>query len=82
MRVHIYDEELTGDVELITKNDVIGEDGEPTTFYGVRFYLESSDKLHQTEHDDDRSAVTFWYRDNNKIRLAIAKAMIAIHEGS
>ncbi len=32
------------------------------TFYGVRFWLKGPDGLHQTEHDDDRPAVTFWSR--------------------
>lgn len=60
MRIQIYDEEMTGDVELVEKRDVIGADGSPVTFYGVRFWLEGPDTLHQTEHDDDRPAVTFW----------------------
>jgi hypothetical protein len=60
MRIHVYDEEMTGDVELIEKRDIIGADGQPTTFYGVRFWLLGSDRLHQTEHDDDRPAVTLW----------------------
>jgi hypothetical protein len=82
MRVQIYDEEVTGDIEVIVKENVLGEDGKPTTFFGLRLYLESSDKLHQTEFDDDRSAVTFWYKeeDNRKIRDTLAKALLAIHD--
>lgn len=60
MRINVYSEEMTDDIELITKEGVIGADGEPTTFHGLRLFLESSDKMHRTPHDDDRSAVTFW----------------------
>lgn len=62
MRVNVYSEELTDDIVLIEKRDIVGEDGDPVTFYGVRWYLESSPKMHVTPHDDDRSAVTFWFR--------------------
>ena len=54
MRVNIYAEELTTEVEVIEKHV------DTKTFYGIRLYLESSNKLHQTPTDDDRSAVTFW----------------------
>lgn len=62
MRINVYEEELTPDVELITKAGVIGADGKPTTFAGVRFWLKGSDDLHHTPDDDDRPAVTFWFR--------------------
>jgi hypothetical protein len=60
MRINIYSEEMTPEVELITKEGVIGADGEPVTFHGIRFWLKSPTDLHTTEHDDDRNAVTFW----------------------
>lgn len=63
MRINVYSEEMASDIELVTKEGVIGADGQPTTFYGVRFYLATPDVMHQTEHDDDRSAVTFWMHD-------------------
>lgn len=61
MRINIYNEELTDRVELMVKEGVIGADGNPTTFYGIRFYLASPQVLHTTEHDDDTSAITFWF---------------------
>lgn len=62
MRINIYDEELTGEAELVTKEGVKGEDGQPVTFVGIRFFLKGSDSLHHNEHDDDRQAITFWTR--------------------
>lgn len=69
MRINVYSEEMTDDIVAVEKADVIGEDGQPTTFYGIRWYLESSDKMHRTEHDDDRSAVTFWFRPGPEARV-------------
>ena len=63
MRVNIYAEELTSRVELQTKM-VNG-----TWFYGVSFYLESSDKLHELERDNDSSLVTFWYKNRESALL-------------
>lgn len=59
MRVNIYNEELTTDVEVVEVSPRVGK-----TYYGVRLYLASSDKLHHTESDDDRSAVTIWVGDH------------------
>jgi hypothetical protein len=64
MRVNVYSEELTDDIQLIEKRDIAGEDGGLITFHGVRLFLESSDKMHRTPTDDDRSAVTFWFRES------------------
>ena len=55
MRINVYAEELTNQVELVTKTL---EDGRK--FYAVRLFLESSSKLHNTLKDDDRSGITFW----------------------
>lgn len=67
MRINVYSEEITGEVDFITKDDVLGEDGSPTTFYGLRVYLDSSNVLHKTEFDDDRSAVTFWAKTKSEL---------------
>lgn len=56
MRVNIYGEELTSKVEVIRKAV------DQRLFCAVRFYLESSDKLHHSEGDNDQSGVTFWAR--------------------
>lgn len=50
MRINVYAEEISGDVEIVEKNG----------FYGVRFYLHSPKQIHDTPEDNDRSAVTFW----------------------
>lgn len=59
MRINVYSQELTKEIELVSKKttDVNGDD---ITYYGVRLYLASPDILHHTEEDDDRSAITFW----------------------
>ena len=40
MRINVYSEELTDDVQLMEKADVVGEDGSLVTFCGARLYLE------------------------------------------
>ena len=75
MRINIYEGEMTEDIQLITKDNVIDEDGNLTTFFGVRFFLESSDKMHQTEFDDDRSAITFWFKDQTVVFNAFKEAL-------
>jgi hypothetical protein len=55
MRVNVYAEEVSGEVELTKKTSEQGQD-----FYGVRLFLASPDVLHHTPEDDDRSAVTVW----------------------
>lgn len=59
MRINIYAEELTSEVTLITK-EVEDEEFGKRTFYGLRIWLVSPKVLHHSEHDDDRSAITFW----------------------
>lgn len=55
MRLNIYSQELTKEIELVSKTADTG-----ITYYGVRMYLASPDILHHTPDDDDRSAITFW----------------------
>lgn len=50
MRVNVYAEEITGEVQIVEK------DGHK----GLRIFLDSPDSLHNRPDDDDRSAVTFW----------------------
>lgn len=59
MRINVYAEELTTETEVVEK---IVNDGSNygRTFYGVRTYLLSTDVLHHTPEDDDRSAITFF----------------------
>lgn len=55
MRVNVYAEELTQEVEIVRKTI---EDGRE--FLAVRLFLKSAKDLHHTPKDDDRSAITFW----------------------
>lgn len=55
MRINIYSQELTGEIELVSK---VADTG--IRYYGVRHYLASPDILHFTPQDDDRSAITYW----------------------
>lgn len=55
MRINVYSQELTKEVELVSKTADTG-----ITYHGVRLYLASPDILHHTPTDDDRSAITFW----------------------
>ena len=56
VRINVYDEEITGEVSIVTKTTDTG-----ITFIGHRIFLDSPSSLHHSEIDDDRSAITFWY---------------------
>jgi hypothetical protein len=64
MRLNVYSQELTPTkgphIELITKVAEETVDGVPLLYSAVRMYLESPERLHYAEGDDDRSAITFW----------------------
>lgn len=55
MRINVYVEELTDEVQIVTKTADTG-----VTFYGLRIMLKSPDELHHSDEDDDRSGITFW----------------------
>jgi hypothetical protein len=59
MRINVYSQELTKEIELVHKTADTG-----ITYYGVRMYLASPDVLHHSPEDDDRSAITFWLPNN------------------
>jgi len=59
MRINVYAEELTDEIELASKTVDAGTDQE-RVFYGLRWFQHSSDKLHYSEDDDDRQAITVW----------------------
>jgi hypothetical protein len=74
MRLNVYAEEIPSDInfadpvaELLTKQARNG-----TTYEAVRMFLHSSDRLHQTPMDDDRSAITFWLPDSIERREFMA----------
>lgn len=76
MRINIYAEELTDETTLV---ETVADTGRK--FYGARIFLESSDKLHNTPEDDDRSAVTFWIPSTKVGQRAIADMFISLGEG-
>lgn len=55
MRINVYSQELTKEYEVV---ETIADTG--LVYYGLRMFLHSTDKLHHTVTDDDRSAVTIW----------------------
>jgi hypothetical protein len=73
MRVNVYREELTDDIEVVTKTPKNSRE-----LYGVSFYLESSPKLHKTHDDDDRGAVILWGESPDKLLELLSKATTAV----
>jgi len=61
VRMNIYAEELTEDVEIVEKTADTG-----AKFIGVRLYLKSPSELHHTDKDDDRSAITLWVKSSKE----------------
>lgn len=70
MRINVYSQELTDEVQLIQKVSNTG-----LTYSAVQFMLHSSPKLHHPPADDDRSAVTFWLPKSAKNRALLAGAL-------
>lgn len=60
MRINVYAEELPepDDPRAIEVVKAAVKGG--TIFFGARLFLTSPDVLHDTEFDDDRSAITIW----------------------
>lgn len=73
MRVNVYSQEIDLDThpEIVTTRGKNAE-GMEETFIGIRFMLHSSERLHDSLIDDDRSAVTFWLpkSEANRVKLA------------
>jgi hypothetical protein len=55
MRINIYSQEITDEVQRFEKVSNTG-----LVYSAVQFMLHSSPRLHHPPQDDDRSAVTFW----------------------
>ena len=70
MRINVYSQELTDEVNLISKGS-----NTDITYSAVQFMLHSSDRLHHTLDDDDRSAVTFWLPKSAHRREAFAQVL-------
>lgn len=69
MRINVYSQELTDEVNVIEKESNTG-----LVYSAVQLMLHSSEKLHHPPADDDRSAVTFWLPKSEARREALAKA--------
>lgn len=69
MRINVYSQELTDEVNVIEKESNAG-----LVYSAVQLMLHSSDKLHHPPQDDDRSAVTFWLPKSQERRESLAKA--------
>ncbi|AAQ63324.1 hypothetical protein Nazgul23 [Burkholderia phage BcepNazgul] len=74
MRVNVYSQELTSEVNPVYKESNTG-----VIYSAVQFVLHSSDRLHHPDPDgdDDRSAVTFWLPKSRDRREAFALALEA-----
>jgi hypothetical protein len=55
MRINVYSQELTKEIEHVSK---VADTG--IEYHAIRMYLASPDVLHHAPGDDDRSAITFW----------------------
>lgn len=76
MRINVYSQELAPTrgrhVELLTKVAEETVDGFPLLYSAVRMYLESPERLHFAEGDDDRSGITFWLPKSKSRREQLA----------
>ena len=68
MRINVYSQELTNEVQVEEKRSNTG-----LVYSAVRLMLHSSDMLHHPPRDDDRSAVTFWLPKTQERREALAR---------
>jgi hypothetical protein len=76
MRINVYHEEITDEfffVETYVEKT-------KRTYYGLRFMLKSSENLHHTSDDDDRSAITFWFGTKERAKLYIQKIIQEIRK--
>lgn len=68
MRVNVYSQELTDEVQVEEKVSNTG-----LIYTGVRLMLHSSEMLHHPPKDDDRSGITFWLPKSEERRAALAE---------
>jgi len=68
MRVNIYNEEILGEFETLTKT--AADTGR--TFHGLRIVLKTHEDMRPPHHpDDDSSAVTFWFDSAGAMHLFV-----------
>ena len=93
MRINVYSQELLLDADggllpdqpeshtTITvaglNQEVVGEEGK-LRYSAVRQYLHSSNRLHDSFDDDDRSAITWWLPRNPERRERLAQQFEAL----
>lgn len=70
MRINVYSQELTNEVNLVSKVSNTG-----LTYHAVQLMLHSSPMLHHPPQDDDRSAVTIWLPKSEPRRRELAFAL-------
>lgn len=70
MRVNVYSQELTNEVNLVEKTSNTG-----LVYSAVQLMLHSSEKLHHPPQDDDRSAVTIWLPKSVERREQLATTL-------
>lgn len=73
MRINVYSQELTSEVNIIEKTSNTG-----LVYSAVQLMLHSSQKLHHPPADDDRSAVSFWVPKSKSRREELAKTFEAM----
>lgn len=68
MRINVYSQELTSEVNTLEKESNTG-----LIYSAVQIILHSSPMLHHPPQDDDRSAVTFWLPKTASRREELAR---------
>ncbi len=70
MRINVYSQELTNEVNVISKESNTG-----LIYSAVQLMLHSSSLLHHPPADDDRSAVTIWLPKSQPRREDLARTL-------
>jgi len=75
MRINIYSQELTSDVDKVAK---VGknDEGDDSVFEGIRWFMHSSETLHHTPDDNDQSAITIWLPRSTHRRKELARTFL------
>lgn len=73
MRINVYSQELTSEVQQITKKS-----NTSITYSAAQLIMHSSEKLHhpteENDYDDDRTAIIFWLPKSKERREEMAQA--------
>jgi hypothetical protein len=70
MRINVYSQELTDEINLVSKMSNTG-----LRYCAVQLMLHSSSVLHHPPADDDRSAVTIWLPKSQERRERLASTL-------